>query len=252
MSLIGQPESYSDMLKRIFAATLTAGIICTVAVARVSPAVRDFLDSWDAEVGIGILNSIKALYVLIPLLLAVLIRVFRVHDKVSDPLGLRRHFDIQHILKPLADGVGFPTDGTRWLEVRTNRDLLMRRTFFRYASFKEPKIDGQLVRTAADQWAWFWCMIEPQVVLLITGIIFATIAAWIEVLIVLSVILILAVTALILWPQLKTGAKAQVTDILTREDWKTEIRAAFNDVLGGQESAAQQGDAADGPQAARC
>jgi hypothetical protein len=251
MSLIGQPESYSDMLKRIFAATLAVGIICTFAVAWVSPEVRKFLDSWDAEAGIGILKGVKALYVLIPLLLAVLTRVFLVHDKVSDLLGLRRRFDIQDILKPLAEGVGFPTAGTRWLEVRTNRDLLMRRTFYPYASFKDPKIDGQLVRTSADRWAWFWCTIEPQVVLLITGIIFAVIAAWIHLVIVLSVMVILAVIALILWPQLKTGANAQVADILTREDWKTEIRAAFNDVLGGQNSAAQQGDAADRPGAGR-
>jgi len=251
MSLIGQPESYSDMLKRIFAATLAVGIICTVAVAGVSPAVREVLESWDAEAGIGILKGVKALYVLIPLLLAVLTRVFLVHDKISDLFGLRRRFDIQNILKPLAEGVGFPTTGKRWLEIRTNRDLLMRRTFYPYASFKDPKIDGQLVRTAADRWAWFWCMIEPQVVLLITGIIFAVLKAWVWLGVVCAAMAVLILIALVLWPQLRKGAESQVADILTCENWKTQIRAALNDVLGGQDSAAQQGDAADRPAAGR-
>jgi hypothetical protein len=76
MSLVSQPQSYSDMLKRIFAATLTAGVLSTLALASVSPAVHTFLESWSVGVRIGIFDSVKALYVLIPLSLAVLSRVF--------------------------------------------------------------------------------------------------------------------------------------------------------------------------------
>jgi len=109
MSLIGQPKSYSDMLKRIFAATLTVGVLCTFALAAASPAVRTFLESWSAEVSIGILDSVKALYVLIPLVIAILSRVFLLHDKVSNFFGIRRRFDLGNILRPLATSKFFLT-----------------------------------------------------------------------------------------------------------------------------------------------
>lgn len=242
MSLIGQPESYSDMLKRIFAATLVTGIICTFAVAAVSPAVCAFLESWDAEAGIGILKGVKALYVLIPLLVAVLTRIFLVHDKISDLLGLRRRFDLENILKPLAEGVGLSTTDTTWRRVQNSRNVAMTRTFYRYASFRDPRIDVQLVRTAADRWAWFWCTIEPQVVLLITGIIFAVLGAWVGVVVVLVAMAVLSLIALVLWHQLKRDAEPQVAEILNSKKWKWEIQDTLKALLG-----AQQGDAADRP-----
>src|SRR5688572_7840953 len=125
MSLIAQPESYSDMLKRIFTATLSIGIICTFFLASVSPDVRKFLESLNAETSIGILDGVKALYVLVPLSLAILARVFLLHDKISDLFGLRKRFDIVNILTPLAEGTGFPTNGTEWNHIVNNRDLAM-------------------------------------------------------------------------------------------------------------------------------
>lgn len=249
--MICQPESYSDMLKRIFAATLATGIICTFAVAAVSPDVRAFLDSWDAEASIGFLKGVKALYVLIPLLIAVLTRIFLVHDKIPDLLGLRRHFDVENILKPLAEGAGLPPTDTTWKRLQQSRDLAMTRTFYRYASFRDPKIDVQLVRTAADRWAWFWCTIEPQVVLLITGIVFAVLGAWVGLVVVLAAMAALSLIALVLWPQLRRGVKPQVAEILGREDWRSEIRIALTHLPEGHGSAAQQGDAADRPGAGR-
>jgi hypothetical protein len=246
MSLIGQPESYSDMLKRIFAATVTVGVLCTFALAAVSPAVRTFLESWNAETSIGILDSVKALYVLIPLLLAILARVFLLHDKISDLLRIRRRFDLENILRPLAEGIGFPTAGPKWEQIEGDRDLAMRRTFYRYASLKDPKIDVQLVRTAGDRWAWFWCTVEPLIILLMAGSIFAVLGAWFQLFVVLAAMAVLILTGFLLWPQLRTGARNQVGEILNNENWKGEMRSALDDLTGNAATAAQPGDAPDG------
>jgi len=228
MSLIGQPESYSDMLKRIFAASLTVGVICTFALGAVSPDVHNFLESWSAEVKIGILESVKTLYVLIPLAVAVVSRIFLLHDKVSDLFRIRKRFDLKNILRPLAKGVGFPTGGVKWKGIEERRDAAMTRTFFRYASFRDPKIDVQMVRTAADRWAWFWCTIEPQIILVITASIFAALGAWSGVLGVLVGMGVLILIALLLWPQLGRGARTQVAEILNNESWKAEVLTELN------------------------
>ena len=238
MSLIGQPESYSDMLKRIFTATLAVGVLCTFVLAAVSPAVRTFLESWNAEISIGILDSVKALYVLIPLLFAILARVFLLHDKVSDLFAIRTRFDIENILRPLAEGVGFPTAGAQWKQIEDSRDLAMTRTFYRYASFKDPRIDAQLVRTAADRWAWFWCTVEPQIILLITILIFAVLGAWLEFFVFLVGMDVLIIIGLVLWPQLRTGARNQVAEILNNEGWKSDIGSVLKDLTGDVGTAA--------------
>ena len=228
MSLIGQPESYSDMLKRIFAATLTVSVLCTFALAAVSPAVRTVLDSWSAEISIGILEGFKALYVLIPLVVAILSRVFLVHDKISDVFGIRRRFDLENILRPLAAGVSFPTDEANWKRIEESRDLAMTRTFYRYASFRDPKIDVQMVRTAADRWAWFWCTIEPQITLVVAGSIFALLGAGLQLFFILVSMAVLTLIGLVLWPQLRTGARNQVAEILNNEGWKAEVHSALH------------------------
>lgn len=232
MSLIGQPESYSEMLKRIFAATLTTGIACTFFLGTVSPAVKTFLESWSAETSIGILDGVKAFYVVVPLVVAIGARVFLLHDRISDLFRIRKRFDLANILMPLAEGVGFPTSGASWNKIQNQRDLAMSRTFYKYASFRDPKIDVQLVRTAADRWAWFWCMVEPQFVLIITGIILAILRSWFELIFVVLVMVILSTIGLLLWPQLRNGGRNQVREILENGSWKAEIRTALQALAG--------------------
>jgi hypothetical protein len=234
MSLIGQPESYSDMLKRIFTATLAMGVLCTFALAAVSPAVRTFLEGWSVEISIGFLDSVKAFYVLIPLGVAILSRVFLLHDKVSDLFGIRRRFDLENVLRPLAEGVGFPTAGTNWKRIEESHDLAMTRTFYRYASFRNPKIDVQMVRTAADRWAWFWCTVEPHIILIISGLIAVALGAWSLLLCILVSMIVLILISFLLWPQLRAGARNQVAEILDNGGWRAEVQSALCYLAGGE------------------
>ncbi len=106
MKIIGQPESYSDILERVFATTLASGLLCAALLAHASPALRDFLESLSTKADIGPLKGVKALYVVIPLALALISRVIRLHDRISDALRLRFRFDTEHILFRLAKGTG--------------------------------------------------------------------------------------------------------------------------------------------------
>ena len=110
----------------------------------------------------------------------------------------------------------------------------MTRTFYRYAGFTDPKIDVQLVRTAADRWAWFWCTVEPLIILVITGSIFALVGAWLQLFFILVFMVVLILIGLYLWPLLQRGAKNQVAEILNNGGWKVEVRGALDDLAGGQ------------------
>ena len=228
MTLIGQPESYSDVLTRVFVASLTTGILCTFALASASPPVQAFLDGFKPEAEIGILKGVKALYVLIPMAVALASRAVLLHDKISNVFGIRERFDLNYILRPLAEGVDLlPTAENGWNYIEGNRKRAMARTFYPYCSFLEPKIDKQLVRTAADRWAWFWSAVEPQAILGLAGIGFIAVGAWEYLLIVALFSVALLLIARSLLPKLRSSAQAQVDEILHNGAWRAEVRRVF-------------------------
>ncbi len=232
MSLISQPESYSQILTRIFVATLTTGILCTFGLAGASPHFHKFLEGWNTHTSIGIIDNVKALYVLVPLAVAIASRAFLLHDKISDWCRIRKTFDINFILKPLAAGVGYPVAGDEWMSVVENREKAMAKTFYRYASFTSPKIDPHLVRTAADHWGWFWCGVEPSAILVVASVSFAALQAWWpHFCVTLAVIVVLLCLSAARWSSLKELASKQVDEILNTPASKDEILAVFKSMI---------------------
>jgi hypothetical protein len=104
----------------------------------------------DAE--LGPVKGLKLLYVVVPELVAILSRFIKLHDRVSDVLGLRATIDVQWILLPLARGSGAMLDDTRELAVRLQRIGLMYKVFYPFVSVPDAVVDRQLVRTALDNW----------------------------------------------------------------------------------------------------
>jgi hypothetical protein len=96
-------------------------------------------------------------------------RVFRLHDWVSNALGIRHSFDVRHILIPLAGETNRKLSFKRLDQISNNRRKLMAQVFYKYASSSEGKtvIDKHLVCEALDWWGWYWCTIEASVVLVL-------------------------------------------------------------------------------------
>jgi hypothetical protein len=155
MKIFGQPESYSDMLQRIFYTSVASGLICTVILSHASPAVKVFLDTVPTVANIGPLKGLKALYVLIPLAIGLISRIVRLHDKISVILRIRFLFDTRYLLFPLAELSGHNLTKNFKKAISKNRVDAMNSVFNIYAGFIDPVIDTQLVRTAADNWGWF-------------------------------------------------------------------------------------------------
>src|SRR4030095_485345 len=160
MKIIGQPDSYSDILVRVFVFTLASGFVYTALLAHASPAFRNLLDSISTTADLGPLKGIKALSVFIPLVIAVASRAILLHDRISNRLKLRQTFDTLHILFPLAEGAGFALTETCREQLIVDRKPAMYATFYPFAGFANAVIDHQLVRTAADNWGWFWAAVE--------------------------------------------------------------------------------------------
>jgi hypothetical protein len=166
MFLFERPTSYGEMLNKIGIFTLVSALGLTWVVSYFSPDAAAFLKSQPTTVEIHGLQ-VPFLYVAPALIISVLARIIRLHDKVSDLFGIRARFDLYRILIPLCGSLEIPVDKEFRDKLRSNRNSALAKTFYRYASFEEPKISRALVLGAIDRWTWYWMLLEFTVVLLI-------------------------------------------------------------------------------------
>ena len=223
MSIIGQPSDYSDILKRVFVISNAVGLICTVALANVSPAFKQLFDSISTNADIGPLKNLKALYVVIPLIIALVSRMVKLHDIISDLFKIRFNFDTNYILYPLAEKSGLILNTDLKRKIRLNRIDLMYKVFYPYASFKSPVIDDQLVRNAADNWGWFWVLVESSLLVVITTIILILLNNINYVILFLLGLIVISLLIIYFWNSCKRGAEHQIVAILDDPIRKEEI-----------------------------
>ena len=178
MSTFGQPESYSDILKRVLNFSVGFGILCSLLLASASPELDKLFNSFSTKVEIGPIEALPILFVLIPLVIGIISRILKLHDRISDVLRIRYQFDTRCVLFPLASGAGVILSKPLKQKIREQRRDLMYSVFYPYASFIDPIIDTQLVRTAADNWGWFWVLLEVSFLLIVTVVILAIMDRW--------------------------------------------------------------------------
>ena len=228
LSLIEQPKDYSQMLKRVFVATLIAGLASTLALAYFSPPIQALLFSNSTKINLGPV-SLPWLVAVIPLLVAVVSRIVKLHDRISDLVGIRRRFDVPYILIPLADGVGINTTDDFKSKLNADRHDLMRKVFYKYApNANDAVINKQYVAAALDQWGWFWCCVEPTIVVILGAVVSWILISVRAATVFFLVALALVVIARIMWPACIRAAKTQVADILSDQTRKDEIHAVFS------------------------
>ena len=121
----------------------------------------------------------------------------KLHDRLSDVLGIRSKFEIKYILLPMATllNISISEENLEKLKIKENRDDVMYGNFYKYASSDPAKtvIDRHSVTLALDQWFKFWIILKAMFFLLISGFIllFYGIFFYIVVGIVIEVLLLL-------------------------------------------------------------
>ena len=227
MKIFGQPENYSEILQRIWYTSIATGLGCSILLAKASPTLQNLIDSVSTNADIGNIKNIKVLYVVIPVLSGVLSRMLKLHDKISDVFRIRYLFDTRCLLYPLADGTGITLTKELQKKIGHSRVDSMSAVFYEYAKFKKPTIDEHLVQTAADNWGWFWVLVESSAFITVTTVALGIMQKWDYVLWCLIVLLVEFVLMLMYWTACQSGAVRQVAAILADTSRKKKIAKHF-------------------------
>jgi len=163
-------KSYSAMLTKIATWTFFVALGVTVVLRVRWPLIDTALGKLGPKVPIAGVEF--PLGTLVPAFaMALISRVTKLHDRLSDLLGIRRRFDRGEILLPLAamSGAVLTLDQVEGIDAVRNN--LMRQVFYAYASSdpSKSKIDTHYVTMALDQWTWYWIVLEALFVVGLSG-----------------------------------------------------------------------------------
>jgi hypothetical protein len=224
---------YQSMLNRIFWFTTASALVAVWMLRLHVPRLDESLSTIDVAMSLG---GEKALptpggYLLPALAIGIATRVFRLHARVSDWLGIRECFDLEVIIGGLANKLAVDLEPIGKERLQKARHVLMRKAFYPFVSSSHPQIDPQLIHQALDAWSWFWVGVEATLLFTLTAFGLIAGGAYRIGFQTLSIVLALAALGLpALRSQCKRYAHAQVRAILAHPTRAAAVRAALEEL----------------------
>jgi hypothetical protein len=177
LPMFATPTNYALVLQKLAGFAFWETYVITVFlrdIPQIGTAFRSAESYGNLGIIIGAFPHSDALNIsglAIALAVALLTRAMRLHDRISDVLGIRKRFDRTHILLPLARLVGQNLTSPQRHALVTIQEDLMRDLFYRYASSRAdtPLVDKHEIENALDSWSWFWVWVEAVVYCTMAG-----------------------------------------------------------------------------------
>jgi len=228
---------YQSMLNRIFWFTSASALVAIWMLRLYIPGLDRLLREIDFTVAFGgdKILPMPGGYILPALSVGILTRIYRMHARISDWLGIRECFDIDVIIGELATQLAIDITSIPRDELVDGRNAMMRRSFYAYVSGPRPQIDPQLTQQALDAWSWFWVGVEASLVFVLGGLGLIAGGAYQVGLQTIGGTLILAAIGLpAMRGQCKRYAIAQVRAIVLDPTRVAAVRAAFAELTGNR------------------
>ncbi len=224
VKILGQPEDYSDVLMRIAVFTGISCFICIFWISATCPGIKSLIETSGGKADFFWIKGVNVLYVVIPLAVAVVCRIIKLHDRVSDLFFIRQVFDTHHILFPMAQET---KSNIQSGIIKSNRVELMYKVFYSYAGYSSPKIDSHLVRSGLDTWGWLWVMVESSCIYLGTTVFFLTMVQMKWFLMALGIVILHIFAVWVLYKRCVRTAEAEVKAIMDDPERREKIRGEF-------------------------
>ncbi len=226
---------YQSMLNRIFWFTTASALVGTWMLRLYIPGLDRLLSEIDVTVAFGgdKILPMPGGYLLPALAVGMLTRIYRLHARISDWLGIRECFDVEIIIAELAAQLAIDLSLVAEEQLIESRHNIMRRAFYPYVGGTQSQIDPQLIQQALDAWSWFWIGVEATLVFMLAGLGLIAGGALEAGLLTIAGTLLFALNGLpAMRGQCQRYAIAQVRTIVADPVRATAVRTAFAELTG--------------------
>lgn len=167
MWIFENPKTYPEMCTKIAKSFFVISFIELFIFAQISKDFAILLEklSFDAKIVIpGINLTIYLSYIYLPLTLAIMENIFKLHDRFGALLRIRKRNAKRVIFKEYLKELNISGYSKKEYKeaYSKNRSLqnAIGKHFYYYVSYSEPKIDKHEVYMALDAWTWFWIFLD--------------------------------------------------------------------------------------------
>jgi hypothetical protein len=226
-------NTYNEMLTKLGYYTFAVTLFCIYLLRRFVPPVAQFstyIDSLvpaEAKDVFPVPVSFAGLFAF-AIGIALLAHAIKLHDRLSDLLRIRKEFDINYVLYPLAAASRPAISLGQFSKIRGQRSNLMASTFYSYASSTRPVIDSHTITQALTNWSWFWVCLEAIAILFGTAITLAFYGEWKTTAFLLIGCSVLLLLMRFFRLQSAVYAESQVEQILRDPVRRASVAAEFN------------------------
>lgn len=232
MPFFKAPKDYPEMLNKIACYNFLGSLIATILAVNFSEDIKKFftLISFGLEFEKdGIKFAVSYLYPAV--LIAIISRASKLHDRISDIFKIRKRFDLKFILIEISKELGYFEGEKTIKKLAEKREELMYSVFYKYASSTSPKIDTHLIIMALDNWCWYWITIELRFICILLCIMLFIFNKSNYAFFIIIAILVMTLMALPVKHGCVVNAKKEITSILEDRSRKEEIRRIYKNAL---------------------
>ncbi|MDP1690308.1 MAG: hypothetical protein Q8L52_03885 [bacterium] len=223
-------SDYPSMLNKIATFVFIIAMLLLGFIRNHIPAVEQFLAPYNYKIYLNNNWTIPIGTILPAFIIALLSRILKFHDRISDLFGIRQRFDVQNILYPMALAVSPNLFLTQIKLLNERRNELMVKVFYKYASGTSGKavIDSHYITMALDQWSWYWIVLEGLTLTTITSLVLLFSGDAISSAILLIIVLAAGLTLLPMIIKLCARyALNEIEQIISDQNRKNEIERVF-------------------------
>lgn len=163
-AFLGLTDNYGTMLWKIAFSTMSFTVLALWILTQIDDGISNLIGRFSVSVPVISGFSLSMGYLVPTMIIGFISRGLRMHNQISNVLRIRRNFDVDHILTPLAVGVGLGAVPQLRNRLAADRTRLMNVCFYRYAGSFNPQIDQHLIRMALDAWTWYWIVLESTAI----------------------------------------------------------------------------------------
>ena len=230
MWIFKSPKDYAEMVEKIAKSAFVTSLLFLYFLSCANKSFAEFLQRVSFGVQYefaGIKLNLATFY--FPLAIGLLEHIFKIHDKLSSLLGIRKWYDKEVIVKAIITGVNNPVPENLGNE-QVKR--IMSSCFYEYVSSTRPVIDEHIIVLTLNQWCWFWIALDTSLLFVVMSVLFLIIKwSWLNLVFAVFGLLLLLVLMYLIIIQTKRYTKSEINLILSDSKRIEEVKHKVENAL---------------------
>lgn len=213
-----QIKDYSGMLKIIAIGSSVILFSCLVFLKYQTNLLDEIIEDFPS-ISVELVGvELSSTYIL-PSLIWIFISIsLKVHDRLSNLFKIRHRFDYNHVLLKFVEKLNIPLNDVKKSNLSKNRKDLMYKIFYKYADSSKPESDDNisphLIHKALNNWTYFWVLLEGQIFIIATIIVFTFEKNLANVIITFIILIVTIIIQFLIYKEAKQIANQEINEIL--------------------------------------